>query len=355
VIEFNNSFAFSGQYRRTEMVKVGIIGAGFMGAMHYEVYKHIPNAEIIAIADVDQEKCREIVSGKEVILYSKGEELISDERVEMVDICLPTSLHKECVVQAAKAKKDVLCEKPIALNTEDAHQMLRIAREYGVKFMVAHCVRFWPEYKVLKRLVEEGSMGQLQFLNMRRLSPAPQWSSDGWMLKPELCGGALIDLHIHDTDFVLYLLGKPVSIYSQGLKTERGWEHISSIFQYEQGVKVYLEASWRVPDSFPFTAYFMASFEKGVLELNPHTSPALKLYQQNGVVETPQVEELAASTDTEGNISELGGYFNEIKYFVDCIEKNELPTVVTPEEAKDSLELVLKEMESAEKGEAIKI
>ena len=334
------------------MVKVGLIGAGFMGKMHSQVYQVVPEASLVAVSDLDEEKAKEILpKGK---IYTHIEDLLKDPQVDMVDICLPTFLHKDAVIKSAKAGKHILCEKPIALRVEDAEEMIKETEKAKVKFMVAHCLRLWPEYIVLKEIVEKGGMGRVVHATFTRLSPLPVWSWGSWLLNASKSGGALLDLHIHDVDFSLYLLGKPEYIYSRGVKNNSGWVHVFSTFSYPEGTIVFIEGGWDYPASFPFTHSYLVKMEKGTLLFNPNYANPLMLCKDKEV-EYPEVKKVEAKAEAGGNVEDLGGYYNEIEYFIRCIEENSFPEIITPEDARDSLALVTKEMESLEKGKPVKI
>ncbi len=334
------------------MVKVGIIGAGFMGKMHSSVYQALPGAKLVAVADLEAKKAKEILpEGK---IYTRMEDLLKDPQVDLVDVCLPTFLHKEAVIKSTRAGKHVLCEKPIALSVEDAEEMIKEVEKARVKFMVAHCIRLWPEYMVLKEIVEKGEMGKVVHATFRRLSPLPDWSWDGWLMDPAKSGGALFDLHIHDVDFSLYLLGKPAYIYSQGFRNQAGCSHVFSLFSYREGTVAHLEGGWDYPASFPFTHSYLVKMEKGILAFNPHYPQSLLLYQGEEV-ESPEIKKVEVSVGAGGNIEDLGGYYNEIAYFVKCIEEDRFPEIITPQDARDSLYLVSKEKESMEKGTKVKV
>ncbi len=332
------------------MVKVGIVGAGFMGKMHAGCYDVLPDAQLIGIVDREIGKAREIADRYGTKACPSLKELLKDP-VDIVDICLPTYLHKEGVIESVRAGKHVLCEKPIALNTGDATEMISETKEAGVKFMVAHVIRFWPEYVKLKEIFDSQRLGRLKSLTCKRLSPMPTWSWQNWLMDPEKSGSALIDLHIHDTDFILYLLGKPASVFTQTIKTEIGHSHVWSIFEYSDKVAT-AEAAWDLPANFPFLMAFAAVFEKGTVEFDSQKKKSLAIYDGENV-EYPEVQ--SEKMQGGGNISELGGYYNEIKYFVECVKRGEEPELVTPEEAKASLELVLTEIKSAESGQKILI
>ncbi len=329
------------------MIRAGVVGAGFMGKMHAQVYGVHPGAELVAVCDLDENKAKEILpQGK---IYTRLEDMLKDPDIDLIDICLPTHLHKEAVILALEAGKHVLCEKPISFNLEDAEEMVQKAENSKTFFMVAHCLRFWPEYEVLKNMVEKGDKGKLIQASFRRLSPLPVWSWGGWLLDESKSGGALTDLHIHDVDFVLYLLGKPEKIYARGIKDRFGWSHVYSIYTYGDKV-VSLEGGWDYPSDFPFSHSYLVRLEKGTLEFSPHKDPSLIFYPQEGGVEYPSLPREEVKISAGGNIEELGGYYREIDYFLTCIQKGERPTRVTPQSARDALYLIIKEKESMETG-----
>ncbi|MCK4245325.1 MAG: Gfo/Idh/MocA family oxidoreductase [Candidatus Omnitrophica bacterium] len=334
------------------MVRIGVIGAGFMGGMHSQCYALLPGAKLIGIADIRKEKAEELAKKFGATAYQDAQALLKNSEVDAVDICLPTYIHKEWVVKAANSGKHLLCEKPIALSLKDANEMVDVARKNNITFMIAQVIRFWPEYIRLKEIKDSGELGRLLSLALTRLSPLPTWGWENWLQIPEKSGSALFDLHIHDTDYILYLLGRPKTLFSSGTKIKGGYGHIFSLFEYPDSI-VSAEGGWDFVDTLPFRMAFVARFEKGVVEYNTSYNKPFGIYTA-GKSEYPKLgEDIPRVTDTSGNISELGGYYNEIKYFVECVQAKKKPTVVTPEDARDSLALVLKEMESAEKGEKI--
>ncbi len=337
------------------MVKVGIIGAGFMGSMHATVYSQLPDVKIAGIADIRGDKAKSLATKFKTIAYFDPEQLIKKEDITLIDICLPTFLHKEYVIKAAEAKKDVICEKPIALTVEDADEMIKVCEKNKVRFAVAQVIRFWPEYKYLKDIYDNGKYGKLLTISMRRVSPLPTWGWQDWLLSQEKSGGALIDLHIHDTDFLLYLTkNKPQKIYSKIGKKNGLDAHVFTIFTFRDGLIAEVEGGFDFPPNFPFEMSFTAKFEKATVDFNSKNSPSLVIYEYSGKVEKPVFQKIKAN-GMEGNIEDLGGYFYELRYFVDHIIHNKPFQVVTPEDAKNSLEIVLKEKESASKGLEIEL
>ncbi|MCD6407580.1 Gfo/Idh/MocA family oxidoreductase [bacterium] len=335
------------------MIKVGILGAGFMGNMHATVYSQLPDVKIGGIADIRGEKAKSLATKFKTVPYYDPEQLLNKEDITVIDVCLPTFLHKEYVIKAANLGKDVICEKPIALTVEEADEMIEACKKNKVRFMVAHVIRFWPEYKYLKEIYDSEKYGKLKSISMRRISPLPTWGWQDWLLDQERSGGALVDLHIHDTDFLLYLLGKnPEKIYSKVVKREDGlYSHIFTTFTFENLI-AFAEGGWDFPSNFPFEMSFIAKFEKAVVEFNSRNTPSLVVYESSGKVEKPTFEAIKIE-GLEGNIEDLGGYFYELRYFVDHVIHNKAFTVVTPEQARNSLAIVLKEKESADTGKEI--
>jgi len=333
------------------MVKVGLIGAGFMGAMHAQCHSLLPGVKLTGIADIRKEKAAELAGKFNSAALENAEELLRNPEVDAIDICLPTFMHADWTVKALQAGKHVICEKPIALNVADADRMVETAEKSGRIFMVAQVIRFWPEYMRLKEICSRGELGKMLSLSLTRLSPTPTWSWDGWLLDSPRGGGALIDLHIHDTDYLLHLLGKPLSVYSAGRNIKGAYWHIHSCFKYP-GCTVTAEGGWDYADSFPFRMAFTANFEKGAVEYSSIGAKPFGIFQ-TGSAEYQQPAPEEKQADGGGNISSLGGYYNEIKYFIECVAKGRKPAMVTPADARDSLTLVLKEGQSAEKDKEI--
>lgn len=338
-------------------MRIGVVGAGFMGQMHAACYGAAPGAKLAAVADIREEMAERTARTYGAAVYANAEKMFKEEDLDVADICVPTHLHCEYVKKAARAGLHVLCEKPIATTIGEANQMIRAAKKAGISFMIAQVIRFWPEYKVLKRTVAEKRLGRLLNLQMARVSPRPVWSWKNWLQNPKQSGGAFVDLHIHDADFVRYLLGEPSAIQACGTQSEAGWDHIFVNYIYKDAV-VQVEGGWDYPAPFPFCMSYRAVFEGGTLEYNSGAAPTLKLYPARGkkFKAVGLARTKAGSAAAGGNISQLGGYYNEIKYFLDCLRRKESPAVTTPEDARESLALVLRELRIAgrwEGGDAV--
>ena len=330
------------------MVKVGLIGTGFMGHMHGSCYASLPSAQLVAVADIRADQAKEVAGQNNAEVMEDANALIARDDIDVVDICLPTYMHAEWAVKAMEAGKHCLCEKPMALTLEDAEKMVEAADRTGVKFMVAHVIRFWPEYQVLKAFVDEGRLGRLLALSMTRVSPNPTWSWDNWLVTPPKSGAALVDLHVHDADYVRCLLGEPRGVEAQGTQKDGGWDYIFCQYRYPN-MAVSAEGGWNMPPDFPFSMGYRAVFEQGAMEFNTSHSPTLAMYPSGGGVEHPEIPKVEVKSGASGgNISDLGGYFLEIQYFIECVANDRMPEIVTPEDACATVALIEKEIESAE-------
>jgi predicted dehydrogenase len=320
------------------MLKIAIVGCGFMGRMHANVYSSLPNAELVAVADRRCGQVDDFRSAFGIPGYDSLDALLSKENIDAVDICLPTFLHKEATLQAARAGKHVFCEKPMALTLDEADEMIVACEDAGVRLMIGHCIRFWPEYAYLKNVAQEGTLGKLLSVNLTRYGEFPHWSSENWLADEQKSGGGALDMHIHDTDFALFLLGDPKRIASFGSIDERGVGQIFTTMDFGGSI-AHLEGGWNLPGKTPFRMSFRAIFERGaaIMECGP-----LTIYADGAEPVQPAFEKMTA--ETGGNISDLGGYFHELKYFLDKLESGEPFEITTPQTSRRSLEVALEEI-----------
>jgi len=314
------------------MIKVGLIGYGGIGSVHYDAYKTKENAEIVAVSDVRTDLAKEKLGDdiKNVNVYSSMEELLANEEVDMVDICTPTYMHADMSVKALESGVHVMCEKPMALNSADTQRMVDAANKTGKIFMIGHVVRFMKPYVYLKSVVDSGELGKPLQLEFKRLSHIPEWSWEDWMRDREKSGGSLVDLSIHDLDYVQYVFGKPKKVSSTYHKLKGNSDFLVSELVYDGMVATVSGAFYNAPD-FPFKAEYLAVFENGYVELSKG-----KVYKNGEEINLSE-----AATKASGiNLPDVGGHEAEIHYFVDCVANGVKPEIITPEEAQDTIKLV---------------
>lgn len=335
--------------------RVAIVGIGFMGQMHAKVYQALPDVEIVGIVDSFPTAAEAAAKCGITAPVSRSlEELFKSTAVDVVDVCLPTDLHVEAVIAAAQAGKHVFCEKPFALTVADAERALAAVDKAGVHFQVGQCIRFWPEYQALEAFIKSGRGGKLTSLWLQRRASKPGYSQENWLHTNQRSKGAALDLHIHDTDFVLHLFGKPQSVHSVGRKHDGAYSHIFTHYQYD-GVAVTAQGGWDYPSKWGFQMAFQAIFENAVVELDSLTSPSLYLTLGNEERQPmPFTKPVVKSTGpSSGNISDLGGYYNELASFIEGVRSGVKPTLATGPQALESLRTVLAEIQSADEKRVV--
>ena len=330
-------------------LKIGIAGFGFMGKTHLGVYSDNPDAEVVAICDASAAAIKNLdrvgnieVGGLEqvdfgaITVYTDYADFLAHDRLDIVDICLPTHLHCDHAIKAFTTNKHVICEKPISVTTEEADRMIAAAGKANKNLFIGHCIRFWPEYAWLKQAVDDKKYGAVKAAVFRRVSALPTWSSDNWLFDRKRGTNAVLDLHIHDTDFIHYLFGKPRKVYSRGTPVMTGGtDVISTHYIYDAVPVVSAFGSWGSPGGYPFEMTYTVFCEKATLEYSSRNNPTLSVYHIDGSVQQPDL----GSED---------GYTREIRYFLNCIKNRKGPAIITAEDAKYTLELVVLE----EKGTA---
>ena len=332
------------------MLRIGIAGFGFMGRMHYKCWRAIGGAEVAAICDVnpniveDTKKAvgnigeTEAVDFTKVKLYRDFGKMLKGEKLDAVSITLPTCLHPDYSIKALKAGVHVLCEKPMALNTRACERMIEGAERSGKILQIGHCVRFWPEYAEAKKIVDSGKFGKVIAATFQRLGSAPTWSIDNWFLDENRSGGVVLDLHIHDTDYVQYLFGTPVAVCSFTAKSSTGQLlHIVTQYLYDDDKVVTAEGGWAMMPTFGFEMSFNIAMEKATIVYDLTRQTMFKVYPAKGNPFTPEVE--------KGD-----GYLRQTEYFVKLIRGETVEPVLTLHQSRDSVKIV-----EAEKKSAIKV
>ncbi len=338
------------------MIQVGLIGAGFIGRNHFDQYQKLGGrARVAAICDADPRRARgdwsegggniadtagRVQDLGDIRPYDRWQDIIADPHLDMVDITLPTFLHAEVTIAALKAGKHVLCEKPMALTPKDCDRMIEAARKTRRLLMIAQCIRFWPEYVWLKQAVDEKRYGRLRALSLRRQANTPNWTWQNWSANAKRSGGAILDLHVHDVDYALYLLGKPKSVHAQGCGRGPLIDRVQALWQYGKDKAVYLEGFWDMPPGFRFNMGFTAIFEKAAVVWDMSSGNPLTVFHAAGGTETPAMPP-------------NDGYYGEIDYFLRCIEQGRQPRTSTPKDSRDAVAIALAEAKSIRTGKPV--
>lgn len=340
------------------MVNVGVVGLGFMGLTHLKAYQNVPGARIAALCDavrLPEDGNLEGLAGNisdagplhfdmsQVKGYRDYRELLANPEVDLVDFCVPTPLHAPMAVAALEAGKHVLCEKPLARDTATCRRILDAAAQARGFFMPAMCLRFWPEWAWLKQAIADGTYGKVLSAAFERLSEPPGWGQ-GSYFKGEESGGALLDLHIHDTDFVQFCFGRPKAIFATGLTHYSGAiDHVSTIYEVECGASVTAEGSWLMQPGYGFKMAYHVNFENATADYDStRGEEALRLFRKDHEPET---------LHPEGG----DGYIGELRHLIECIEQNTPPSVVTGKDGLTAVAICEAEERSAQTGQRVEV
>jgi len=329
------------------IVKIGIVGLGFMGAVHLSAYSKIPDAEVAAVcAQGDRALSGDLsaVGGNlerdlatydlsAAKKYRNWRELVLDPELDVIDICLPTDLHAAVSIAAMTAGKHVLCEKPMALTSSDCDRMLAAASENNRILMIGQVLRFWPEYGALHDFVRSQEYGRVLSATFIRQCGLPDWSK--WLPVEARSGGAVIDLLVHDIDQALLLFGMPEKVAARQLGDG---DTLSASLIYPNGPEVRVQGGWFLPGS-PLVMSFQARAERAELELTPE---GLMLSDESG--ERKKVD------PPEGD-----GYQLEISYFLDCIRQGKQPEQCTARDSARATQLALLLKRARATGDQVKM
>lgn len=261
-------------------MRVGVIGLGFMGRAHVGAYARLDSCRIVALSDPRIDAIRSgqgtangnlktgagewPVDWKAVRPFTDAGALLRDPEIDAVSICTPTHTHAELTRAALAAGKHVLVEKPLAVSEREVEEVAAAARRAGRLCMPAMVMRFWPGWAWLRERIADGTLGQLKALQLERLGSRPAWNKEFYEDDAKT-GGALVDLHIHDADFVVHALGMPARVSSVGTLTQ-----VSTQYSFAERPDVVVTAvgGWAQQASFGFRMRYLASFERATAEFD---------------------------------------------------------------------------------------
>lgn len=330
------------------MFKIGLIGSGFIGTVHAAAYQRISNAKLVAVADINETSGKKIADEFSCNYYQQAEQMLRDEDIQVVDICLPTFLHEEYVALAAKYHKHVLCEKPFGLSYESCQRMIRCCEEAGVILMVAQVVRWMPEFSKARQLLEDGVFGNLHMVSSRRLSQSPAWTT--WHKDPNKSGGGLYDLQVHNIDYLIGMFGEVAKVSAIGWKSESGcWNHVVVHLMFKNGVVAVDEGSIEMTGNYPFSVALRIVGEKATydyqfaggqnIENCDTATNSVILYEKDQVPRSVEVEE-------------KDPYELEIIDYLAAISEN-TPVSISPAESLYVMKVVEAIKEALESGKTI--
>ena len=326
-------------------MKVGVIGAGFIGAIHLDAYAKMPEVEVVGVADARPETATASAAIVGAHAYPSYEELIAGEEVDVVDVCLPTAYHRQLALRAAREGKHVILEKPISRTLEDAEAIIEAfstSSSTHQRLFVGHVVRYFPEYQRIKVMVDAGDLGTLGIVRTSRRSPFLTGWND-WYADLRISGGMLLDLLIHNFDFLRWTLGEVERLYARGVMGREYYrlDYALVTLRFASGAIAHVEGQWGYPGEFNYSIEVAGSRALVVADSTQPGSVQL-LGGTTGSGESPDI------------LTGKSPFQTELEHFIHCIATGE-ESLVGPDDAYEALRIGLAATESVVSGKPVRL
>lgn len=326
-------------------MKIGIVGVGFMGTTHAAGWAETP-ASIVGFTAETSQEADALATGYDAQVYPSLDEMLPE--VDVVDICSPTHLHCDMALQAAAAGKHIICEKPLARTTKQAQKILAACRKAGVQLLVAHVVRFFPEYALAHSAVKEGQIGKPGVIRLHRGSYRPKKPAGNWFLDEVKSGGILMDLMIHDYDYARWVAGDVESVSARRV-TEH---HLDApvdyglvILSHRSGALSHIAGAWAYPPP-TFRTHLEIAGDRGLIEFDSDaTAPIQNLILKSSASDAPDVA-LPSSPVSESP------YTTQIKEFYRALAEG-VPARVSAMDGLAAVQIAEAALESAHTGQPV--
>src|SRR6516162_2237959 len=334
------------------MVRIGIVGVGFMGMIHYLAAAKLRGARVTAICTRDPKKLAGDWRGirgnfgptgtrmdlGKIKRYADFEKMCADPDLDLIDICTPTHLHPDMARAALRAGKHVLVEKAIALTRKDADAMLQTAAKADKLLMVAHVLPFFPEFAFAAEVVRSSAYGRLLAGHFKRVIAQPDWS--GEIGDASKTGGPAVDLHIHDTHFIGLIAGVPHKVFSTGLASDQNAvTYLTTQYLYGSGANALAlscSSGALAKNGREIVHGYELYLEKATLIYESGTQP-LTVLTQDGKVKQPKLK---------GSTEATAAFTAEIQAAVDGVQAGRAPDLLSAKLARDALVLCQREFQS---------
>ena len=346
------------------MLKVGILGCGFMGWIHWNAYKQIDGVEVAAICTKEKHRLAgdwtdikgnfgppgEQVDLTGIATYQELVDFVADPTLDFIDICLPPALHVNAIEQAVAAGKHVFCEKPLGLSVEQCDQAVAACEKHGRMLMVGQVLPFFEEYKFARKIIDSGEYGKLLGGNFRRVISDPTWLPDFY--DPEKIGGPLFDLHVHDAHFIRLVFGMPSRVFSIGRKRGQVAEYCVSNFDFgDRGYVVSCTSGVVHQQGRPFNHGFEIHMEKATLQFefaaleSGAEAMPLKILKSDGSIEYPEI----------GDSDPVHAFVTEIQEVKNAIASETVSPILSGSLARDAIRMCEAQSKSINKNELVAI
>lgn len=325
-------------------MRVGIAGVGFMGSTHAAAWAET-DARIVGFVAETVEEAQPIAQQYGAKVFADYAALLDE--VDVVDICTPTHLHVPMILEAAAKGKHIICEKPLALNVDDALKAVRACRQAGVHLFVAHVVRFFPEYALAKQIIDQGQIGRIATLRLLRGSYRPKKPVGNWFLDESKSGGILMDLMIHDLDYARWVAGDVESVFARKVSAVHQGSPVDYglvVLKHRNGAISHVAGAWAYPPP-TFRTRFELSGDQGMIEFDSQATSPIESLIIRPHSEAPDVG-LPSSPVRESP------YTTEIKEFYTALKEGKTPRV-TAEDGLAAVQIAAAAVQSAHSGQVV--
>ncbi len=338
------------------MVRIGIVGIGFMGRIHYLAAQRLRGAQVVAICSRDPAKRAGdwrstrgnfgpepgFVDLSGVKTYAQFAEILADPDIDLIDICTVTDQHAPMAIAALQAGKHVLVEKAIALTPQQADAMVAAARQAGKLLMVAHVLPFFPEFRFAAEAIRSGRYGRILAAHFQRVISKPDWSAE--IADASKTGGPAVDLHIHDTHFIAWTCGVPKAVFAVGTQEGEAVTYLTASYLYgPNGPAVTCSSGAICMKGRPFVHGYEIYLEQATLVYSSNGIP-LTVLTADGRTEHPQLP---------GGGDPLSAFAEELQTAADSVLNGQEPEVLSGQLARDALVLCHQECDSVRSGQII--
>lgn len=358
------------------MVRIGIVGIGFMGWTHFAAATKISDAgkptgsklkggAVAAICTRSPEKLAgdwTSIQGNfgpraphldlaKISAYDNVRDLLADPEIDLIDVCLPNDQHEAVVLAALAAGKHVLVEKPIAVDPKAADRMVAAAQKSGRMLMVGQVLPFFPEFRFAADCVASGKYGKLLAGHFRRVISTPKWSGD--MSDFRRLGGWGIDLHIHDNHFIRLVCGQPTQVTSRGLLEEGFVNHVHTQYQFgDSPVAISAVSGGIAAEGLAFAHGYELFFEKATLMYSAGTIGGAWCVDRPLTLITGGK---ATSPKLKGGAEWCSAFTAELQTAVDAVRTGTPAPLLSGELARDALKICHAEARSIATNKPVKL
>lgn len=326
------------------MLKLALAGAGTLGGDHARNFASIEGCEIAVVYDVVAPSAEALAAevGAEV---AQAEDRLYADDIDVVVITTPTPFHADYCVKAARAGKSIFCEKPLARTLEQGEAILEAVRDAGVTMMVGHVLRWFEPYAKARDLIRRGAVGDVGMVRLTRINTMPG-GAGSWFSKYDWSGGVILDMSIHDLDWVLWTLGPVKRVYAQGLYERMPvMDYALMSLRMESGAIVHVEGSWA--DLGLFRTSFEVAGSGGLIEHDSTRNVTLTVQSREAAADVADVQRPTSPAPKSP-------YLVEDEHFIHCVQTGATP-MVTPEDAFEAMRLGLVCCQSAESGQVVRL